>query len=73
MDQGLEEADWCTRREIIRALVKQIEVSDEQVRIVYRVNTVPFVEAPKGGVSQGCRRRTDAFFKAFFSPDVASW
>ena len=41
------------------ALVKQIEVSDEQVRIVYRVNTVPFVEAPNGGVSQDCRRRAD--------------
>jgi site-specific DNA recombinase len=61
MDQGLEEADWSTRREIIRALVKQIEVSDDQVRIVYRVNTVPFVKAPKGGVSQDCRRRADTF------------
>ena len=49
--EGLEEADWLTRREIIRALVKQIEVSDAQVRIVYRVNTVPFAEAPKGGVA----------------------
>jgi site-specific DNA recombinase len=47
MDQGLEEADWPTRREIIRALVKQVEVSDEQIRIVYRVNAGPFVEAPK--------------------------
>src|SRR5262245_17608643 len=35
---GLESADWLTRREIVRALVKQIEVSDEQIRIVYRVN-----------------------------------
>jgi site-specific DNA recombinase len=61
MDQGLEEADWHTRREIIRALVKQIEVQDEQIRIVYRVNTVPFVEAPKGGNVQDCRRRADPF------------
>src|ERR1022692_4317215 len=61
MDQGLEEADWATRREIIRALVKQVEVSDEQVRVVYRVNTVPFVRAPLGGVAQDCRRRPDPF------------
>jgi site-specific DNA recombinase len=47
MDQGLKEADWPIRREIIRALVKQVEVSDEQIRIVYRVNAGPFVEAPK--------------------------
>ncbi|HKM70143.1 MAG TPA: recombinase family protein [Stellaceae bacterium] len=59
LDQGLEEADWNTRREIIRALVKQIEVSDEQVRVVYRVNTVPFVKGPIGGVAQDCRRRAD--------------
>jgi site-specific DNA recombinase len=59
MDEGLEEADWSTRREIIRALVKQVEVSDEQVRIVYRVNTVPFVKAPKGAFAQDCRRRPD--------------
>jgi site-specific DNA recombinase len=72
MDQGLEEADWSTRREIIRALVKQIEVSDDQVRIVYRVNTVPFVKAPNGGVSQDCRRRADTFsFPFLFAvPDL---
>ena len=59
LDQGLGEADWSTRRDIIRALVKQVEVSDEEVRIIYRVSTVPFVKAPDGGVSQDCRRRAD--------------
>jgi site-specific DNA recombinase len=49
MAEGLEAADWATRRDIIRALVKQIEVSDEQIRIAYRVNTVPSVKAPTGG------------------------
>lgn len=63
LNEGLEEADWGLRRDIIRALVKQIEVSDEQVRIVYRVNTVPFARAPNGGVSQDCRRRADAFVR----------
>jgi site-specific DNA recombinase len=56
LEHGLEEAEWSTRRDIIRTLVKQVEVSDNQVRIVYRVNTVPFVKAPNGGVSQDCRR-----------------
>jgi site-specific DNA recombinase len=35
---GLHEADWLTRREIIRALVKQVEIDQEQVRVVFRVN-----------------------------------
>jgi site-specific DNA recombinase len=61
MAQGLEEADWTTRREIIRALVKEIQVTDEQIRIVYRVNTVPFAKAPNGGDAQDCRRRADPF------------
>jgi site-specific DNA recombinase len=65
LQEGLEQADWATRREIIRALVKQIEVSDDQVRIVYRVNAVPFVKAPTGGIAQDCWKRADPFV-AFF-------
>ena len=39
--QGLHEADWSTRREIIRALVKRVEIDQEQVRVVFRVNPPP--------------------------------
>jgi site-specific DNA recombinase len=60
LHEGLEGADWHTRREIIRALVKQIELSDEQIRIVYRVSTAPFVNAPNGGNAQDCRKRCNA-------------
>jgi site-specific DNA recombinase len=35
---GLDQADWHTRREIVRALVKRIEVDAETIRIVYRVS-----------------------------------
>ena len=38
---GLQEADWQTRRDIIRALVKRVEVGQEQVRVVFRVNPPP--------------------------------
>jgi site-specific DNA recombinase len=50
ISSNLEEVDWLKRREIIRALVKQIEVDEEVVRIVYRVNPPPFVQAPKKGL-----------------------
>jgi site-specific DNA recombinase len=56
-DHGLEQADWSTRREIIRTLVKQVEVSNDQIRIVYRVSIVPFVDAPNGGIAQDCWKR----------------
>ena len=53
---GLAEADWSTRREIIRAVVKRVEVDQEEVRVVYRVNATPFVESPTGGILQDCGR-----------------
>ena len=56
---GLQEADWSTRREIVRALVKRIEVDKEEVRIVYRVTPLPFAESPEGGSLQDCGRRDD--------------
>ncbi len=39
--EGLESADWKTRREIICALVKEIRVGMESLRIVYRVTPPP--------------------------------
>jgi site-specific DNA recombinase len=54
VQQGLERADWTTRREVIRAVVKRVEVGEHDVRIVYRVAPVPFVEPPAGGVLQDC-------------------
>ena len=41
-------AAFRTRRRIIRAFVKQVAVSGEQIRIVYWVNTGPFAEATRG-------------------------
>ena len=56
IQEGLEDADWTTRREIIRAVVKRVEVGLEDVRVVYRVNPAPFVEGPERGRMQHCWR-----------------
>ena len=45
--EGLREPDWSTRREIIRALVKQVEIDEEEVRVVYRVSPSPFEGGPQ--------------------------
>jgi site-specific DNA recombinase len=34
---GLENADWLTRREIIRALVKRVEIDQEHVQVMFRI------------------------------------
>jgi site-specific DNA recombinase len=49
MAEGLEEASWATKREILRALIKRIEVDTEEVRVVYKVDPRPFADGPKGG------------------------
>jgi len=46
---GLAEADWLTKRELIRTLVKQVNVGKEDVTIVFRVTPDPFVADPNRG------------------------
>src|SRR5262249_32981803 len=64
---GLEQADWPTRREVIRAVVKRIEINDQEVRIVYRVAPVPFVKRPGGGALQDCPKGQEPFRPGSFT------
>jgi site-specific DNA recombinase len=57
MKEGLRDADWMTRREVIRALVKRVEIDKENVRVVYKVSPSPFDNSPEWGIMQHCRRR----------------
>ncbi len=38
VQDGLQQADFENRREIIRALVKRVEVDTQQIRVVFRVS-----------------------------------
>jgi site-specific DNA recombinase len=44
---GLHDADFQTRRDIIRALVKRVEIDEQQIRVVFRVS--PIAPAPASG------------------------
>jgi site-specific DNA recombinase len=60
VEEGLETADWLTRREIIRTLVSRVEIDHTQVNVVFRIPPDPFVVSPDSldrGVLQHCRRR----------------
>ena len=35
--EGLAEADWQMRRDLIRTLVKRVEVGKDEVKIVFRI------------------------------------
>ena len=52
--ERLDSSDFTTRRDLIRTLVDRIEVGEETVRIVYKVNIVPFERGPSRGLLQHC-------------------
>jgi site-specific DNA recombinase len=53
-----DKLDWETKRQIIRSLVKSVEVDQERVNVVFRVGALPFELAPAGGRSlQHCNKR----------------
>jgi site-specific DNA recombinase len=56
VQSGLAAADWVTRREIIRALVRRGELDKQQVTVVFRVPPTPTPSGPNGGILPDCRR-----------------
>jgi site-specific DNA recombinase len=50
----LDSSDFTTQRDLIRTLVDRIEVGEESIRIVYKVNIVPFERGPSRGHLQHC-------------------
>jgi site-specific DNA recombinase len=54
---GLERADWATRRAIIRAVVKRVEIDEEEVRIIYKISPDPVDGDCKIRSLQHCWRR----------------
>jgi site-specific DNA recombinase len=59
VNEGLIDADWQKRREVIRALVKRVEIDESEVRVVYKVKPCPFVDGPERGHFQDRVRRSD--------------
>jgi site-specific DNA recombinase len=56
VQDGLEDADWTRRREMIRALVTRVEVDHDQVHVVFRVDQRPGDLSSEKKSLQDCRR-----------------
>lgn len=54
VQQGLDHVDWALRRELIRAVVKRVEVGEHAVRVIYKVS--PSDRGPGGRSLQDCWR-----------------
>jgi site-specific DNA recombinase len=58
MSKGLGHADFAMRRKLLRLLVNRIQVDDDEVRIVYKVQPRPFALGPgNGALLQDCSGR----------------
>jgi site-specific DNA recombinase len=58
----LQTADEAAQRDLLRLLIKRIEVDEHEVRIVYKVHPPPFAQSPasdpaRRGFLQHCSRR----------------
>jgi site-specific DNA recombinase len=54
---GLEAADWGSKRDLIRALVKRVEVARNDVNIVFRIDPYPGDADPEKKSLPLCRER----------------
>ncbi len=64
---GLTNADWATRRALIRAVVKRVEIGDEDVRIVYTISPDPPAQARQDKSLQHYGRHLDTLESTLIS------
>src|SRR5262249_52770572 len=57
LHDGLEAADWASQRDLIRALVKRVEVARNEVNVVFRIDPYPSDNDPEKKSLQLCRGR----------------
>ena len=61
---NLDQADWSTRREILRTLIERVVIEPNQIRIVYRINFPLFAKRTSMASSQKvlhyCWRRVES-------------
>jgi site-specific DNA recombinase len=66
---GLTNADWETRRALIRAVVKRVEIGDKDVRIVYKISPDTPARERQEKILQHRWRHLDTPLKRSILPD----
>jgi len=54
---NLAEADWQMRRELIRMLVKRVEIGNEEIKVVFRIPLDQGISGPEENSLQHCWKR----------------
>ena len=66
--EGLDTADSATQRQMLKLLIKRIEVAEDEIRIVYRVQPRPFVLRPASNSARGDLQHCLKFHKSCRGP-----
>jgi site-specific DNA recombinase len=64
VQQNLATADWALQREIVRALVRRVEIDKQEVTVVFRVRTDPDGQHPEKKSWQHCWGRVSEAARA---------
>ena len=70
VQEGLAEADWSRKREMIRTLVKRVEVAHDRVQVVFRVEPRPGDPSPEKKSLQDCRGSTQSTPRQHLPPST---
>ena len=62
---GLDKADWLTRQNLLRTLIRQVEVDKKEILIVYKISPILYGSDPKQGSRQDCPRHVDTMAPNF--------
>src|SRR5215471_7121298 len=62
VQRNLATADWAMKREIIRAVVRRVEIDKQKVTVVFRVGPDPYSQPPARKSSQHCWRREQSCY-----------
>jgi site-specific DNA recombinase len=66
---GLQHADWNTKRDLVRALVRRVDIGPDGVNVVFRVDPAIPPSAPPEGIMPDCKRREHAGYDIFGSSE----
>ncbi|HEU4519426.1 MAG TPA: recombinase family protein, partial [Microvirga sp.] len=72
VQDGLAELDWSGQRDLIRTLVKRVEIGPEDINVVFRVAPMP-TASPSGAPTIGSRSGTDSLQGRCRRADAALW
>lgn len=73
---NLEDADWITKREILRTLIARVVIEPTQIRVVYRINFPLFAKKASGASGESILqyrwRSDDTAIRAWFQANASS-